>query len=90
MSGRRATLEVRVTPRASRRSVVRRGTLVCVAVPEPPAENQANEAVVALLAKTLGIARSAVEIVAGGKGRTKRVIVHGLTDHEALARIEEA
>jgi len=83
-------LDVRVTTRASRRSVVRRGALICVAVPEPPAENQANEAVVALLAKTLGVSRSAVAIVAGAKGRVKRVVVRGLTSPQVLARIREA
>lgn len=90
MSERRAEIEVRVTPRASRRSVVRRGSLVRVSVPEPPADNQANEAVVALLAKALDVPRSAVAITAGGKGRTKRVVIRGLSSEEVLARLPEA
>lgn len=87
MSERRAILQLRVTPRAARRSVVRRGEVIHVAVPEPPFENQANEAVISLLAKTLGIPRSALTLVAGSRGRVKRIVAVGMTSQEALNEI---
>lgn len=90
MSTERAILEVRVKPRASRRSVVRRGEVIHVAVSEAPVDSQANEAVISLLAKTLGVSRSALTLVAGAKGRLKRIAVLGMTSQEALNRIEEA
>jgi uncharacterized protein YggU (UPF0235/DUF167 family) len=83
-------LQVRVTARASRPSVLRRGEVIHVAVPEPPVQNQANEAVISLLAKTLGLSRSALTLVTGAKGRLKRIVVIGMTRQEAFDRIREA
>ncbi|OGL13240.1 MAG: hypothetical protein A3J45_11025, partial [Candidatus Rokubacteria bacterium RIFCSPHIGHO2_02_FULL_69_13] len=65
---------MRVQPRASRDEVVgwREGVLR-VRVTAPPVEGEANRAVEALLARTLGVARSAVSVVRGGQGREKLV-----------------
>jgi hypothetical protein len=48
-------------------------------------DGEANAAVIDLLAKQLGVARGAVEIVAGASGRRKTVRVRGV----ARAAIEE-
>ena len=42
-----------------------------VRVPAPPVEGAANEALTAFLAKSLGLPRSAVELSAGARSRTK-------------------
>jgi hypothetical protein len=44
-------------------------------VAAPPAEGAANKSVVRLLARSLGVPRSAVSVIAGATGRHKRVRV---------------
>lgn len=46
-----------------------------VRVAEPPADGAANDAVVKLLAKALGISRAEVKIVSGAASRHKRVAI---------------
>lgn len=80
------TFDVLVQPRASRAKVgpLHDGRLK-VAVTAPPVDGEANAAVIELLAKTLGVAKGAVSIVAGATGRRKTVHVKGV----ARAVIEE-
>ena len=61
-----------VQPRASRAKIgpMHDGRLK-VAVTAPPVDGEANAAVIELLAKQLGIARGAVEVVAGASSRRK-------------------
>jgi hypothetical protein len=80
------TFDVLVQPRASRAKVgpLHDGRLK-VAVTSPPVDGEANAAVIELIAKTLGIARSAIEVVAGATSRRKTIKVRGV----ARAVIEE-
>lgn len=73
------TFEVRVAPRASRDRIigVQQGVLK-VALTAPPVEGAANEALRKLIAKKLGVSKTAVEIVRGDRGRTKLIRVHGV------------
>ena len=74
-------LAVRVTPSAGRSGIfgpVDLGdgrTALAVKVAAPPVEGAANEALIALLAKELGVARSAVSLVSGAASRLKLVRV---------------
>jgi hypothetical protein len=70
--GDRLHFSVRVTPRASTNSVggERDGALI-VRVTAAPAAGAANEAVVRLVARALGIAPSALRIERGATSRTK-------------------
>jgi len=79
------TFDILVQPRASRAKIgpVHDGRLK-IAVTSPPVEGEANAAVIELLAKTLGIARGAVEVIAGASSRRKTVRVTGV----AMAAIE--
>ena len=79
------TLEILVQPRASRAKIgpMHDGRLK-IAVTAPPVDGEANAAVIELLAKELGIARSAIAVVAGASSRRKRVEIQGVT----LAQIE--
>lgn len=45
----------------------------------PPVDGEANVECCKLIARTLGVARTRVQIVAGLKGKKKRVKVEGLT-----------
>lgn len=84
-----AALTVRVTPRARRDEVagiLEDGTLR-VRVSAPPAEGRANAALLAFLAKVLGVRKNRLEIVAGEKGLDKIVSVLDMSSREVEARI---
>jgi uncharacterized protein (TIGR00251 family) len=69
---------VRLTPRATRdevRGVDDAGVLL-VRITAPPVDGAANEALTRLLARELGVPRSAVLLEAGTRSRSKRVRVH--------------
>lgn len=74
--GERVSFTIRVTPRAAANAVggERDGALL-VRVTAPPVEGKANDAVVELLAKALGVPRGAVHVERGAAARTKRVSV---------------
>ncbi len=80
-------LVVRVTPKSSRNAVVVEGDAVKVYVTAPPADGEANAAVIAVLAKALGIAKSKLAIVRGESSREKTISVEGLSAEEALRRL---
>lgn len=88
---RGAVLAVHVLPRASREEVAGlSGDAVRVRLTAPPVENRANDALVRFLAKSLGVPRRSVRIMAGGLGRRKLVRVEGLTREECFARLLKA
>jgi uncharacterized protein (TIGR00251 family) len=81
-------LEVVVVPRASRNEVrVAEDGTVRVWVTRPPADGEANRAVLELLAEALDRPPSALELIGGGRGRRKRVRVDGLSTAEAHGRL---
>jgi len=81
-------LNVHVTPRGSRNEIVGwRGNTLCVKITAPPVEGAANKAVVEFVAESLGIRRSAVEMLSGEKSREKTLLITGLTDSELRARL---
>ena len=52
-----------------------------------PVEGAANAALIKLLAKTLGVAKSSVALDRGDQSRTKLLTVTGLSDDELRARL---
>lgn len=70
---------VLVAPRASRESVlgVHDGALK-VALTAPPVDGAANEALIAFVARALGVAKRDVRITAGQSSRRKRLEVSGV------------
>ncbi len=71
---------VRVVPRASRTEIA--GELegaVKVRVASPPVDGAANAELIKLFAKTLGVGKSNVEIVAGHASKTKQIRITGAT-----------
>lgn len=72
-------IPVRAQPRASRDEIVgEHGGALKVRLAAPPVEGAANKALVKLLAKRMGVPRSAVSVVAGETGRNKVVEVAGV------------
>jgi uncharacterized protein (TIGR00251 family) len=83
-----ARLRVRLQPRAGENRIVGfDGEWLRVRVTAPPEGGRANEALVALLAVALGVARGRVQIVQGHTARTKQVVVEGLSEEEVRARL---
>lgn len=80
-------MRVRVKPRASKSAIVgvRAGALE-VAVAAPPVDGEANAALVAFLAKALGVSKRSVAVVSGDHSRIKVVSVSGL-DADGLKRV---
>ena len=73
-------VKVKVLPRSSQNRVagVSDGVLK-IKVTAPPVEGEANAACRELLSKTLGVARSQVEVVAGHASRSKILRVSGIS-----------
>ena len=71
---------VHVQPRASRTEVAGvHGAALKVRLHAPPVDGAANEELVKFLARSLGVARRAVRIVAGQTSRSKVVEIEGVS-----------
>jgi hypothetical protein len=64
-----------------------RGGALLVRVAAPPLEGAANEALLRLLGRELGVAPSAIRILRGAAGREKVLSVRGLTAEAVRARL---
>lgn len=84
-------LSVRLTPRGGRDAIEgwaldsERRSYLKVRVASPPVDGAANAALIAFLAKTLKIPRSAVTLASGETARIKRLELEGV-DAADLAR----
>ena len=84
-------LRLRVSPGAQRTELAgRHGDAWKVRVSAPPDRGRANDAVVALLTKRLGLPRGAVSVVSGATSRDKIVELRGVATDEAERRLGEA
>jgi uncharacterized protein (TIGR00251 family) len=82
---------VRVVPRASRSGFAgEHDGALRVRIAAAPVDGSANEELVAVIARALKVPRSAVEIISGRHGKTKRIRVVGTKCHAimALARLD--
>jgi uncharacterized protein YggU (UPF0235/DUF167 family) len=91
-----ASLAVRLTPRGGRDQIdgwiqdADGRPMLKVRVAAPPLEGEANAALIRLLAKALGVPRSAVTLAAGDTARIKRLDIAGLTPADLTARLAPA
>lgn len=87
-------LVVRVTPRGGRDAIDGLRTdgdgrpMLGVRVSAPPAEGEANAALIRLLAKQLGLRQSDVTVATGATGRVKQLHLAG--EPETLSRALES
>ncbi|MFO7566104.1 MAG: DUF167 domain-containing protein [Enhygromyxa sp.] len=81
-------LDVQAVPRSSRDAIGKpHGDRLKLHVKAPPVDGEANAAIVKLLAKTLGLPRAAVELVAGQTGKRKTVRITGLSADELRSKL---
>ena len=81
---------VQVSPGASRSRVMgEHAGRLKVSVSAAPERGKANEAVVELVAKSLGVKRGQVSVVGGLTSKQKTVRVKGLTPEELAGRLRE-
>jgi uncharacterized protein (TIGR00251 family) len=84
--GSSVRVSVHVQPRATRSEIVGlHGAALKVRLQAPPVDGAANEALVALLAERLGVARRSVRVVAGVSSRAKTIEVDGTTEDAVRA-----
>ena len=91
----RAHLAVRLTPGASADRIdgwdldAEGRPVLKVRVRARPVEGEANEALIKLLAKALGVPKSSVVLQRGGQSRTKMVLVESLSGDDVKARLTD-
>lgn len=79
--GDHVVIRLRVRPRSSRNAVAQAPDgSVSVALTAVPKDGEANAALLAFLAKTLGVAKSRLTLVTGRTARDKTVRVDGMTE----------
>lgn len=88
-TGEGLVLRVRLTPKSSRDAVegieaTAEGAAIRARVRAVPSDGEANAAVAALIAKWLGVPKTSISLVSGGKSRIKSLAVRG--EPKALAR----
>ena len=85
-------IPLKVTPGARKNEILgweedypQIGRVLRVKIAAPPVEGKANKEIVSFMAKTLGISKSAVELLHGSAGRIKLIQVPDDADISALS-----
>lgn len=82
-------LIIHVQPKANRNAIEVDGDKIVVRVIAAPENGKANDAVVALLAKKLGVAKRSIAVTRGHKARDKQLDIQGIDYEEILRRLME-
>jgi uncharacterized protein (TIGR00251 family) len=82
-SDKKATIEIHLQPGAKRSEIVGfKRDVLYARVTALPQKGQANRALVELMAQTLKVPRSAIDIIRGQSSRSKVIAIRGLTGEE--------
>ena len=84
------TFTIFVQPRSAKNMIVGvHGEALKIKLTAPPVDNAANKMCVKLLAKSLGISKSQIQIISGHTSRTKQILLRSseskLTEKEYIA-----
>lgn len=83
------TLSVRVLPRSSKDEIVgKQDDIYKIRLTAPAVEGKANKALIALLAKRLGLAKTHIRIVSGERARIKSIRIDGMPPDQVDARLK--
>ena len=89
-SGVMGTLNVKVVPSSSRDQLAGwLGAALKIKVMAPPEKGRANAAVVAFLARQLGVDKQAIEVISGQSSPAKVLQVDGLEDEQLTALLNQ-
>ena len=81
-------LELRLQPRGGRDQVMgERDGAVLIRISAPPVDGKANAALIAFVAKTIGVPKSAVTIIRGATSRGKVIRVEGRAPADVRAAL---
>lgn len=84
-------LSIKLQPRASKNEIGEAlGGELKIKVTAPPVDAAANQALIELLAETLGCSRGKVELIRGHTSRHKTVMLHGFTEEEAFRKLSDS
>jgi uncharacterized protein (TIGR00251 family) len=75
-----AKITIKVIPKSTRQEVKKVGDVTKVWLHAPPAEGQANEELVLVLAKHFSVPKSAIKITSGLSSRNKVVDILGISE----------
>lgn len=74
-------IQVKVTPNASKNQIIGfEEDVLRVRIRGVPEKGKVNEELIAFFAKTLGIAKSRIEILSGRASRLKRIKIQGISE----------
>ena len=72
-------LHVRAQPGARKDEIAgERADSLKIRITAPPEKGRANEAIIRLLAKKLGLKKSAIRVISGEASRDKRILIQGI------------
>jgi len=69
------TLQIKVIPNASKTELVKTENGYKARIQCPPVDGKANDALIMLLSKELGVAKNSIEIIKGKTSRNKTVLL---------------
>lgn len=82
------TLKIHVQPRASKNEVLGLSEDVLrIRVTAPPEAGRANEAMITLIAESLGVPKSRIKLFKGRASRNKSIVIEGLTQDGLCQRL---
>ena len=82
------TLRLHIQPGAKKTEVAGlHGEALKIRLAAPPVDGKANTCLIEFLARQLGVAKSAVELVSGETSRAKRVRISGIAADTAAAKL---
>ena len=83
------TFDVKLKPRAKKDSVKLGAPGVLeVTVTSPPIDNKANEHLIRLLADTLRLPKSSIQIIRGGHSKSKAVAITVLSSDKVIEKLK--
>jgi len=86
--GRGCRLHLHIAPRASRTEIAGlHGDRVKLRVAAPPADGEANAAIVDFLCDELGVRKRDITWISGQTGKRKTLEIHGVTPASAADRL---
>ena len=82
-------VKIKLLPGSSKNQIIgKEGDVFKVKVTPPPVDGKANKALIALLAKRLGLPKRDIKIVSGKSSRLKTIRISGLPQKEILALLD--